>query len=303
MTARREFLRSMALVPLLGNPLVARTFTDVTGNINGVQTGRERIKISLNAYSFNEELRAGRMSLDDLLTYCAYLDFDAVDLTAYYFPGYPEMPDNEFLNHIKKKAFLLGLDVSGSGVKNDFTDPDSTKRQQDITLIKSWTDVAVRLGAPVLRVFAGRQIPSNYTRQQISDWIIKDLKECVYYAADKGVIIGIQNHNQFLKTAEQTLEIFQEVSSPWFGIVLDIGSLRSADPYEEIAALAPYAVNWQIKEYVYRNSRQESTDVKKIVDILKEIGYRGYVPIETLGPGNPRKKVKGFLEKVRKALG
>jgi sugar phosphate isomerase/epimerase len=293
----------MAAIPLLANPLVARTFTDVTANINSVQTGRERIKISLNAYSFNEELRAGRMSLDDLLTYCAHLDFDAVDLTAYYFPGYPELPDNEYLNHIKKKAFLLGLDVSGSGVKNDFTDPDSTKRQQDITLIKNWTDVAVRLGAPVLRVFAGRQIPSNYTRRQISEWIIKDLKECVYYAADKGVIIGIQNHNHFLKTAEQTLEIIQEVSSPWFGIVLDIGSLRSADPYEEIAALAPYAVNWQIKEYVYRNSRQESTDVKKIVEILKEIDYRGYIPIETLGPGNPRKKVKGFLEKVREALG
>lgn len=48
-----------------------------------------KLKISLNAYSFNELLTNGSMTLDDLLDFCAANDFDAVDLTAYYFPGYP----------------------------------------------------------------------------------------------------------------------------------------------------------------------------------------------------------------------
>jgi len=34
----------------------------------------------------------------------------------------------------------------------------------------------------------------------------------------------------------------------WFGLNVDIGSLRTGDPYEEIARLAPHACTWQVKE-------------------------------------------------------
>jgi hypothetical protein len=42
--------------------------------------------------------------------------------------------------------------------------------------------------------------------------------------------------------------------------------------------------------------------VDKIIAIIKSSGYRGYVPIETLGPGDPRIKVPAFLQKVERAL-
>jgi hypothetical protein len=50
------------------------------------------VKFGLNAYSFNEPLRAGEMTLDDVIDYCAQLGLVGLDATAHYFPGYPEVP-------------------------------------------------------------------------------------------------------------------------------------------------------------------------------------------------------------------
>ena len=47
---------------------------------------------------------------------------------------------------------------------------------------------------------------------------------------------------------------------------------------------------------------KEKTDLKKIIGILRQCGYRGYLPLETLGKGDPRIKVPRFLEEVRSAL-
>ena len=54
-------------------------------------------KIALNAFSFNAPLTNKSMDLFDMLDFCSRLGFDGVDLTGYYFPGYPESPPDEFI--------------------------------------------------------------------------------------------------------------------------------------------------------------------------------------------------------------
>src|SRR3954471_13109981 len=133
--------------------------------------GGSYVKTSLNAYSFstmlNEGLKgAGKgISIFDLLDFCAEQNFDAVDLTGYFFPGYPNAPTDEYINQVKRRAFQLGIDISGTGVKNDFANPDPAKRAADVQLVKTWIDVAVKLGAPVIRVFAG-EIPAGYENRR-----------------------------------------------------------------------------------------------------------------------------------------
>jgi hypothetical protein len=97
--------------------------------------------------------------------------------------------------------------------------------------------------------------------------------------------------------------VIDAVGSDWFGSILDIGSLRSGDPYAEIEKLVPYAVSWQIKENVGRDGKEEPTDLAKIKAIMDRAGYRGYVPFEALGGGDARVRVADFLEKIRKAFG
>ncbi len=260
-----------------------------------------KLKTSLNAYSFNGPLTKGEMNLDQLLEFCAANQFDAVDITAYYFPGYPEVPSDEYLYHIKQKAFLLGLEISGTGVRNDFTDPDQAKRKASVELVKNWIVAAEKLGAPVIRVFSGTADTKGLAREKVVDYMVADFKECAEFGKAHGVVVAIQNHNDFIKTADQTIEVIKRVNSDWFGLILDIGSYRT-DPYSEIAQTIPYAVNWQLKENLFINGMEQKTDVDRLMKIIKESGYRGYLPIETLGEGDPKVKVPQFLNEVREAM-
>ena len=261
-----------------------------------------KLKTSLNAYSFNDPLVAKTMNLDDLLDFCAAQNFDGVDLTGYYFPGYPKVPSDEYIYHIKRKAHLLGVSISGTGVRNDFTNPDANKRKEDVQLIKNWIECASKLGAPVIRIFAGVLNPKEFSWDQIAAWMVKDIQECVEYGQKHGVIVAIQNHNDFIKTADEAIKIIKMVNREWFGLILDTGSYRSGDPYEQIARTIPYAVNWQVKENIYVDGKEVKTDLPRLFKLIKESGYRGYIPIETLGKGDPKEKVPRFMEEVRKAL-
>jgi sugar phosphate isomerase/epimerase len=263
---------------------------------------RPKVKLSCNLFSFNGPLRSGEMSLEQVIDFCAELGFDAVDPTGYYFPGHPAPPSDAYVNAVKRRAFLSGLDVSGTGVRNDFTVPDPAKREADVAHVGRWLEVASKLGAPVLRVFDGRGEEKGPSREQMTGWVVEAFRACAALGERHGVIVAYQNHNELLKTADEVLALRERVGSDWFGLNVDIGSLRTGDPYGEIALLAPHACTWQIKERLYRKGQEEKTDVRRVFAILKSAGYRGYAPIETLGPGDPREKVRRFLDEVREAL-
>ncbi len=258
------------------------------------------IKLSCNLFSFNDLLRKGEMSLEEVFAFCSDLGFAAVDPTGYYFPNYPEVPPDDYVFDLKKKAFRLGLDISGTGVRTEFSSPDPARRAADAELVRQWVEVAAKMDAPVLRVFAGKAVPEPQT-QQAMERVISSLQQCVAYGKKAGVMIVLQNHHELLKTVEQVLYIREQIPSDWLGINLDIGSLRAGDPYEEIARLAPYAYTWQIKEMVYRQGVEEKTDAKKIIKILREANYRGYIPLETL-KSDPRVRLPRFVEEIQAAL-
>ena len=268
----------------------------------GIFSQKRKLKTSLNAYSFNKPLSEARMTLTDLLEFCANHDIDAVDLTGYYFPGYPEVPPDEYLYELKRKAFRLGVDISGTGVRNDFTHPDNAKREEDISRIRNWIVAASKIGAPVIRIFSGNTKYQGEDRKAVLDRMAGEMRQCVEFGQKNGVIVAVQNHDDFLLNADQTIELLQKLSSPWFGLILDIGSFSGPDPYDEIARCIPYAVNWQIKEKVYPNGKEEKVDLKRLFSLINASGYRGYLPIETLGPGDPFEKVPVFLKEVKEAL-
>jgi sugar phosphate isomerase/epimerase len=261
-----------------------------------------KIKLSCNLYSFNGPLRSGEMTLEQAVDFCADLGFEAVDPTGYYFPGHPAPPTDAYIHALKRRAFLNGLGVSGTGVRNDFTVPDAEKRAADVAHVKRWVEVAAKLGAPVLRVFDGRALVKGPSQEQITGWVAEAFRECAAYGELHGVMIAYQNHDELLKTADEVLALRERVASDWFGLNVDVGSLRTADPYDEIARLAPYACTWQIKERLYRRGQEGKTDLRRVFAILRSAGYRGYAPIETLGPGEPRDQVRRFLAEVREAL-
>ena len=290
---RRTLLKSLAALPLLAS--------SATGLCAVQKSHGYRFKSSLNTYSFNRLLRAGDIDLFDVLEFCAEYGFDAIDPTGYYFPGYPEVPADEYINAFKSRAFYLGLDISGTGIRTDFVNPDPEKRTADIELTRAWIEAAAKLGSTNLRIFTGRSPHEGYTREQVFEWMAQDIRTCCTIGMEHGVVIALQNHNEFLKTADDVDELFERVDSDWLGLNLDIGSYRVHDPYREIEQNVKRAVTWQIKENVWIDGIETRTDFKRLADIIRRSGYRGYLPLETLGPGDPYQKIPVLIADARDA--
>lgn len=263
---------------------------------------QKRYKLSLNAYSFDKPLRSGDMTLEQLIEYCSQMGFDAVDITGYYFTGYPSVPSDEVIFKVKRKAFLHGVEICGTGVRNDFTWADSEKRKTEKQLVKDWVIVAEKLGAPEVRIFAGNQPEGNIPWDERARWIADDIMECAEFGKKHGVMMALQNHNDFLKTSAHVEKIMKMIDSDWTGLMLDIGSYHTPDPYADIEKNVRYAISWQLKEKVFINDKQVDTDYARVMDIVKKSGYKGYLPLETLGEGDPGTKVAALLKKVQSVL-
>jgi len=292
---RRDFLKHAGLRPLPA----AGTWHGAAAFAKTQPIKRARgplLKVSLNAYSFSKLLNdkvkrhaATGIDLFELVDFCAKHNFDGIDATGYFFPGYPAVPSDDYVNELKRRAFELGVGISGTGVRNNFTQPDKTKRAADVQHIKEWVEVASRLGAPVLRVFADtqmkdlswEQVAKGY-KEQVAEWIATDLRECAAHGKKHGVLIGVQNHGDFLETGEHLLTLINMVDSEWCGAIVDTGYFKSKDSYEDMARVAPYAVNWQVKQSPFGAESHVPLDLKKFVGIVRSSGYRGYLPIETL---------------------
>jgi sugar phosphate isomerase/epimerase len=295
---RRDFTKKIitAGVGLTALPLITNPNLKEAGSIP--ESNTRNLKLSLNAFSFDKPLKAGTMTIDDLLDFCAKTGFDGVDLTGYYFPGYPEVPTDEYIFHIKQKAFRLGVELGCTGVKNDFTWHDPAKRETEKKLVRDWIIVAQKLGAPGLRIFAGTLSKESYSWEERAKWIADDIRECAEFGKQHGVMLALQNHNDFLKNSSQVETLLKLINSDWVGLMLDIGSYHTDDPYLDIDANSKYAITWQMKEKVFIRENQVDTDFGKIRDIIVKCGYRGYLPLETLGEGDPYQKVSELYKRV-----
>jgi sugar phosphate isomerase/epimerase len=327
--SRRDFLKTAAFAPVMAGAGFSLSSIAAQAAVEPPKrVGAPLLKVSCNAYSFGKLLndrlqgRGAGMTLLDLCDFCAKAGFDGLDPTGYYFPGYekngPGVPTDAFIFELKRRAFDLGLGISGTGVGNNFTVADKASRDRDVQRIKNWTEVAAKLGAPVLRVFADTQmraetwesVSHHAKREDVESWIADDIRQCAEHAAKYGVIIGVQNHGDFLQTADNVISLLNRIDSPWVGSIVDTGYFKAADPYAEMAKAAPYAVNWQVKQSPLGVEREAEapTDLTRLLKIIRASGYRGYLPIETLSPrGNggtydPFKVVPKFLAELRAAI-
>ena len=318
-TTRRAFLKRAALLPFAA--AMRATSSVASAALAPIQrVGGAHLRTGLNVYSFLELLNANSKDASkgvDLFGVCDFAakqNFDAVDLTGYFFPGYPKPPTDAYINRIKRHAHDLGLDISGTGVSNDFTAADKTVRATGVEIIKDWIEVAARLGAPSVRVFADARDPfkkwqdasSNANREDVEAWMAEALHGCAEHGEKFGVVIAVQNHGDFITSGTEHLALLQRVGHDWCRALVDTGKYMTDDPYADIALMVPHAVNWQIKETLRSRTDSPRTDFRKLVKIIRGGGYRGYLPIETLAMRrkdyDPFVEVAKVLAELREAI-
>ena len=295
--SRRAFLKTLGAAAA-----VAAVPGSAEANDPIKRRGGPQMHLSLAAYSFRKYLTdyrrrgpgaaPGAMTLEDFVDLCAEYGLPGTEITSYFVPD--PLPD-QYLQRLRRRALLAGLTVSGTAIGNTFTHPPGAERDREIAYAKLWIDRAADMGAPTIRIFAGN-VQKGTTEAQARQWTIDAIRECCDYAGKKGVILALENHGGIVTTAEQLLAIVRAIDSEWFGVTWDSGNFRSADPYAELKLAAPYAVTAQIKV----NIASKPADLSRVVQILKDVNYRGWLALEYEEEEEPKVAVPRYLGELRK---
>lgn len=301
-TTRRDFLKTtLPMATGLGALGLARApFARAVEPVK--RKGSACLRASLVAYSFrdffNHSDPGKRISMFDFVDYCADHGCQGAEVTSYYFP---KQLTAEYLAEVKRRAFLRGLALSGTGVGNNFARPPGPERDGQIALVKKWVDLAAVLGAPHIRVFAGDS--QGLDKAEAKKLCISALEECADYAGTKGIWLGLENHGGIVTLVADLLDIVHAVKSLWLGVNLDTGNFNEdADPYEQMAQLAPYAVNVHLKVEVNRRGKGgEPTDLGRVVKLLRAANYQGYVALE-YEARDPWAEVPAWLKRMQEAF-
>jgi sugar phosphate isomerase/epimerase len=266
------------------------------------------MKLSLAGYSFNRSLAtrwsqanppADRMTLDDFIKYCAELNIEGCEPTGYYFPT---DTDDAYLNHLKQLAFRLGLDISGTAIGNDFCQTDPARLKAQLDDVRMWIDRAAALGAPVIRIFSG-DAKRGQSQEDAFQMAVRGIEQSLEYAAQKGVFLALENHGGLTSTAEGTVKLVKAVKpSPWFGINFDSGNFHSDDPYADLEKIAPYTVTAQVKVAMSVAGKKTEANLERVVKILKDAGYRGYLVLEYEEREDPRLMIPRYIAELRKLV-
>ncbi|MCA9232609.1 MAG: sugar phosphate isomerase/epimerase [Planctomycetales bacterium] len=291
LATRRKFLQGCAAVA--ATPLTVAAIEPI------VRNGTPKFKFSLAAYSYRDLLKSGKLSLSDFIADCAQMQLEGAELTSYYFP---DPPTEAYLRQLKDECFRAGLTISGTAVGNDFGYPKGAEREKQIADVCRWIDYAQLLGAPVIRIFAGHK-HKDTTDSESHQLMVDGMQQCCDYAGQHGIYLALENHGGPTATAEGILALVQAVDSPWFGVNLDTGNFHSETVYEDLARVAPYAVNVQVKVVVSpSNGRKEPADFKRLSKILVGAGYRGFIVLEYEEKGDPRIECPKYVDQLREAF-
>ncbi len=267
------------------------------------RTGGPRLRLSLAAYSFRDYFKdtadpEQKMTMPRFLDYCAEQGCDGAELTSYYFA---EGVSEDELRNVRRHAFLRGIEISGTAIGNDFTLPPGPKRDQEIAAGKLWIERAAVLGAPHIRIFAGSG--KGMPAAEAEKLCIEALRECCAHAAKYGIMLGLENHGGVVAEPKGLLAIVRAVDSQWLGINLDTGNFHTTDPYAALEACLPYAVNVQIKtEMRTTGGPVEAADLPRLVKMLRDANYQGYVALEYEAKEDPLKAVPLLLVQLRGLL-
>jgi len=236
---------------------------------------KSRLRTAICAYSFREALEKGKLKYEDLVPIAVENEVDGLDLTVYWFPS----TNASFLLPLKRVAYRNSVEIYSISVRTNMCQPTADLRDKELAEVKKWVDVAATLGAGHIRVFGGT-VPKTSTEDEAAKWVVDVLSRGAAYAGQHGVILGLENHGGITARASRIVEIVKEVNSPWAAVNLDTGNF-TADAYQQIAEILPYAANVQFKKDIrVEGGKQELADWDRLTKMLATGGYRGYLALE-----------------------
>lgn len=268
----------------------------------------------MSTYSF-WHFRGQRVEVATCIDRAAAMGFDGVEIL------HQQMSSESrgYLQDLKRRAFMQGLDLIGFSTHQGFVSPDADVRQKNVAHTLHCIELAYQLGIPTLRLNTGRwgtsgsfdELMANrglepplpgHTEKEAFGWVIDCIEKCLPRAEECGVLLGLENHWGLGRTASGVLRIVEAISSPWLKVTLDTGNFLE-DAYNQMRVLAPHTVLVHAKTY-YGGGEWYTLDVDypQVADILRGGHYQGYVSLEMEGKEDADTAVPRSLELLRQCF-
>ena len=266
-------------------------------------------KISLAQWSLNRMLFAGELDPLDFPSIARdRFGLDAVEYVNVFING--GTPDAAFVTDLKRRAedagvrnLLIMVDREGA-----LGDADDARRSTAIENHYKWVHAANVLGCHSIRVNAA----SSGTPDEQRDLAADGLRRLTEYAAEHELDVIVENHGGLSSNGAWLASVIRQVDHPNCGTLPDFGNFRIAedqwyDRYRGVKELMPYARAVSAKSHDFDDAGNETnTDYFKMMKIVLDAGYRGYVGIEYEGDSMPEfdgtAATKALLERVRAEL-
>jgi sugar phosphate isomerase/epimerase len=228
---------------------------------------------------------------------------------------YSKADDMAYWTEFKKKCDEAGVTVGliMCDALGNLGDADPEARKTAVENHHKWVDVAQFLGAHSIRVNAA----GDGTAEEVAENAVDGLSSLGAYGASKGINIIVENHGGYSSDGTWLSGVMAKVSMDNVGTLPDFGNFciarspdgcaKEYDRYKGIAELMPYAKGVSAKSHAFDEDGNEvSSDFLRIMKIVKESGFKGYVGIEyegtELSEDEGIKATKALLEKVFKEL-
>lgn len=271
--------------------------------------------IAVSTYSFWRFKDNLKLSIEDCIDQAAEMGFDGVDILHIQMEG----DSNAYLQNLKRRALINGLDLCCMSTHQSFVKPDKEKRQENIDHTIKCIEIANALGIPIIRINTGRwgtsksfddlmanrgiePVLPGYTEDQGFEWVIESIEKCLPAAEKNGVILGLENHWGLSRTPEGLMRIVNAIESPWLQVLLDTGNFLE-EPYEKLEQCASKAVFMQVKTY-YGGGIWYTLDLDypRIAGIMRRHNFRGYISLEFEGNEDCKTAIPKSLAMLRKAF-
>lgn len=300
---RRQFLtQSMQLAAGFG----------VAGALCRVASAKDKeplYQISLAEWSLHRTINGGKLNALDFAK-AAKMDYgiDAIEYVNQFFKD--KAKDDKYLAEMKMRAADLGVKsllimVDGEG---QIGDADEAKRTKSVENHFKWVEAAKFLGCHSIRVNAGSSGSYEEQQQRAAD----GLRRLTEFAAMHEINVIVENHGGLSSNGEWLSAVIKRVDNKRCGTLPDFGNFNVAkdqqyDRYKGVTELMPFAKAVSAKSHDFDDTGNETkTDYRKMMKIVLEAGYHGYVGIEYEGGklSEPEGIIatKKLLEKVRDEL-
>ncbi|MCX8036743.1 MAG: sugar phosphate isomerase/epimerase [Candidatus Sumerlaeia bacterium] len=305
-------LTALALFPTYG--YAATREKQDRADLGGSASSASRQKFGVSTYSF-WQFRRERVEVADCIERAAALSFDGVEILHRQMAG----ESNDYLQLLKRTAFVNGLDLICLSIHQSFLSPDPAVRQKNIDHTLRCIELAYQLGIPAMRLNTGTwgtsgsfdKLMANkgvepplegHTDEEAFGWVIAAIEKCLPRAQECGVVLALENHWGLARTAEGLLRIVKAVNSPWLRALLDTGNFLE-NMYEQYEKVAPHAVMVHAKTY-FGGGLWYSLDIDyaRVAAILRKAAFRGYISLEFEGKEDAATGVPKSLDLLRKAF-